>query len=110
MIRYDKLRALIEGKVVDKSRLPLLLYLNAETKYLLSPKNITRYLFGHPGYRLNIGKYEGEWKQQSNCYIESHFGFKLLVTASRDIAAGEELVLEQRSYDNLVYHYNSLEF
>jgi len=69
--------------------LPLLLYLNAETKYLLSPKNITKYLFNNPYYRKNIGQYDNEWSKRGNCHIESHYGFKLFVTASRDIAPGE---------------------
>jgi hypothetical protein len=82
------LRSLIEKGTVEKERLPLLLYLNAETKYLLSPKNITKYLFCNPCYRKNIGLYDGEWARRGNCYIENHYGFKLLVTASRDIQAG----------------------
>lgn len=104
VIGYGKLKELIETKTVEKSKLPLLLYLNAEKKYLMSPKNITKYLFSNPCYKLNIGAYSGPWAQKANCYIENHFGFKLLVTASRDIEAGEELVLEQKNYDNLVYN------
>ena len=108
MIRYDRLRDLIEAKKVDKTKLPLLLYLNAETKYLISPKNITKYLFRHPYYLKHIASYETPWNKRANCYIESHFGFKLLISASKEIAAGEELILEQKTYDNLVYNYSSL--
>lgn len=43
---------------------------------------------------------------KGNCYIENHFGSKLLAIAGRDIQIGEELVLEQESYKRTVYHYN----
>jgi len=69
IIKYDTLRRIIEEKIVNQARLPLLLYLNWESKYLLSPKNISKYLFTHPFYSKNAGKYGEETLLKGNCYV-----------------------------------------
>ena len=89
MITFDKLMGLISNKVVDSNKLPTLLYLNPQQKYLLSPKNITKYLFNNPLYVFRIGQhFEGNSEGQDNCYIERHYDSKLLITASRNISPG----------------------
>jgi hypothetical protein len=67
VIGYDKLMGLLEKGIVKRDSLPLLLYLNSDHKYLLSPKNITRFLFNHPLHRQHIGNYQPPWAQQANC-------------------------------------------
>lgn len=69
VIGQDKLRALLNEKIIEKTKLPLLLYLNAELKFLLSPKNITKYLFTHPQYERQREQYEGDWSKRGNCHI-----------------------------------------
>jgi hypothetical protein len=93
IISYSRLRRLVQEGRVESARLPPLLYLNYEQQLLLSPKNIAKYLFTPHSLP----------SQSPNCYIENHFGSKLLVTASRDIAAGEELVLERESLSRTLY-------
>lgn len=102
IISYPRLLRLVQEGKVETARLPTLLYLNFEQQLLLSPKNIAKYLF--------TAQQSSPSSQSPNCYIESHFGSKLLVTASRDIAAGEELVLERDSLSRTVYSFNPLEF
>jgi hypothetical protein len=102
VISYGRLRQAVEEGRVERRRLPLLLYLNFDQQLLLSPKNIAKYLFTAPR-PLPLAP-------AGNCYIENHFGSKLLVTASRDIAAGEELVLEEKSHSQSVYCYSGEEF
>jgi len=55
IISYSKLKALIEGKVVEADKLPRLLYLNYQSEHLLSPKNIGKYLFTNPLYEMVNG-------------------------------------------------------
>jgi hypothetical protein len=89
IIKYDTLRKLIEDKIVNQARLPMLLYLNWESKYLLSPKNIGKYLFTHPLYTKNTGQYGEDALLKGNVYLENHYGSKLFVLAGRDISEGE---------------------
>ena len=85
-------------------KLPTLLYLSPEKRWLISPKNITKYLFTNPLYKFRLGQsLIGGPEAVDNCYIERHFDSKLLVVASRNISIGEELVLDQKSYDNFVF-------
>jgi hypothetical protein len=67
---------------------------------LLSPKNIGKYLFSAP-------RSSEPPVQTQNCYIENHFGSKLLVIASRDIGIGEELVLTEQSFSAGVYRFDA---
>lgn len=45
VIRLSKLKALISSETVNLSRLPLLLYFDSSRKLLISPKNISAYIF-----------------------------------------------------------------
>lgn len=102
IISYPRLLRLVQEGKVESARLPTLLYLNFEQQLLLSPKNVAKYLFTTPQPALS--------SQSPNCYIENHFGSKLLVTASRDIETGEELILERDSLSRTLYSFNPLEF
>jgi len=82
IISYGRLKQVITDGLVPLQRLPVLLYLNHEEKLLLSPKNIGKYLFTAP-------RSSPPPIQAQNCYIENHFGSKLLLIANRDIAIGE---------------------
>jgi hypothetical protein len=62
VIRYENLKRVVQEGKVKVNRLPLLLYLNLEKGYLLSPKNIGRYLFQHP-------LLQDKESPQGNCYI-----------------------------------------
>lgn len=61
IIRYTRLRQVVEQGLVDRMRLPVLLYLNHQSQLLLSPKNHTRYLFTAPAGRAREGG--------GNCYL-----------------------------------------
>jgi hypothetical protein len=104
IISYERLRRVVAEGRVDCQRLPTLLYLNHEQQLLISPKNITKYLFTRPRSPTPLEH------PPPNSYLENHFGSKLLVIASRDIAAGEELLLEQQSQSNAVYRFDPCEF
>jgi hypothetical protein len=102
IISYPRLLRLVQEGKVERAKLPTLLYLNFEQQLLLSPKNIAKYLFTAP--------HPSPSSPSPNCYIENHFGSKLLVTASRDIAVGEEIILERDSLSRTIYSFNPLEF
>ena len=106
VISYGKLRRLVEDKIVALDKLPLLLYLNHHIQLLLSPKNVAKYLFTNPNYTRSQAFPPG----LANCYLENHFGSKLLAVASRDILPGEELLLELSSIQRTVYQYSPTEF
>lgn len=61
VISYSKLRRVVEEGKVEVRRLPTLLYLNHQHQFLLSPKNITKYLFTAPRSAITPAA--------SNCYI-----------------------------------------
>ena len=70
VINFDKLKDLINKKQVEKDKLPTLLFLSPEQKYLLSPKNITKYLFSSPLYSFRLRQsLEVSCEGQDNCYI-----------------------------------------
>ena len=70
VINFDKLKDLINKKQVEKDKLPTLLFLSPEQKYLLSTKNITKYLFSSPLYSFRLRQsLEVSCEGQDNCYI-----------------------------------------
>jgi len=56
IIGYKKLLELVNTSIVQVEKLPTLLYLNHQNQLLLSPKNISKYLFDHPANRNNAPK------------------------------------------------------
>jgi hypothetical protein len=51
IISYKKLLELVNTGTVQAEKLPTLLYLNHQSQLVISPKNITKYLFDHPANR-----------------------------------------------------------
>jgi hypothetical protein len=51
IISYKKLLELVNKGTVQAEKLPTLLYLNHQSQLVISPKNITKYLFDHPANR-----------------------------------------------------------
>lgn len=84
------MQLLLQEKTVQKDQLPLLLSLGPDSGLLISPKNITKYLF-------NRKRMSSKQEESSNCYIEAHFGHKLFICGSRSVGEGEELVVDQQS-------------
>jgi len=58
LIRESKVEQLVANKEVDPKELPSLLYLQSDEKYLLRPKNITKYIFSHPLYLSSLKQHE----------------------------------------------------